>query len=416
MVAYQIPQTVVMKACEVNQDWQRVHAELRQIARKRSALDARELRLIREAIRIALWRHVGMTGIREYLEDVFGYGPKVASERVRVAEALDSMPALEAALDRAELSYSAVREISRIATSRTEEEWLGACREKNQRQVEELLAEREVGDRPGSPRKPDLRAKDRTYRGIMPATVAALELARRELEAEMGERLDDNQLLFLLANRAKNGSAPRKKAAAQVAVIVCPACQVGRQLAGNRTIALRHEELQRVFCDAQWIDITGDRRAIQDVTPALRAKVMLRDRGRCRVPGCRAAANIEVHQIVPRELGGEHTMENLIALCDGHHVAHHAGHVRIEGSGDNVAITNDAAALANLHVENRSDHVEPPVVSGEDRRRDAVLALTTLGFTKGEARRAVEEALCDEPASLEELVRAALRRCARSSA
>src|SRR3569623_1338214 len=157
VVAHQIPQSLVMKACEVSEDWQRVHAELRQIARKRRALDVRELRLIREAIRIAIWRHVGMTGIREYLEDVFGYGPKVASERVRVAEALASLPALEDALDCGQLSYSAVREISRIATSRTEDEWVGACRGKNQRQVEELLAEREVGDRPGSPRKPELR-------------------------------------------------------------------------------------------------------------------------------------------------------------------------------------------------------------------------------------------------------------------
>jgi Holliday junction resolvasome RuvABC DNA-binding subunit len=46
-------------------------------------------------------------------------------------------------------------------------------------------------------------------------------------------------------------------------------------------------------------------------------------------------------------------------------------------------------------------------------RADGVLALTTLGFAKGEARRAVEAALDDEPSSLEELVRAALRRCAR---
>ncbi len=42
--------------------------------------------------------------------------------------------------------------------------------------------------------------------------------------------------------------------------------------------------------------------------------------------------------------------------------------------------------------------------------RDAELALTTLGFARGEARRAVVAALEDEPSSLEELVRAALRR------
>ena len=331
------------------------------------------------------------------------------------------------------------------ATNRTEAEWIKACRGKNQRQVEELLAEREVGDRPGAPRKPELRAKDRVYRGITPATEAAVEVARRELQEELGERLDDNQLLALLAAR-RNGCAPRKKAAAQVAVTVCPTCQVGRQLAGNRQIALRPEELARVFCDTHWIDVAGKQRSVQDVTPALRAKVMLRDHARCRVPGCRAAANIEVHHILPWSMGGAHTMENLIALCDGHHAAHHRGDITIEGPAETAVITNVAAAAANIlhvdirsddrvradidtdedsrgrsgedpdtlrdvHVDNRPDHIVDDSLA--TARRDALLALTGLGFTKAVACRAIAAAFDDEhePSSLEQLVFRALRHC-----
>jgi cobalamin biosynthesis protein CbiG len=453
VVAYQIPRLVTMKACEVrvsevsgseDEDWKRVHARLKRIAKRRAALDREELELIREAIRIAIWRHLGMTGIREYLEHTCGYGPHVASERVRVAEALYAMPALEHALGENELSYSAVRAISRIATNRTEAEWIAACRGKNQRQIEELLAEREVGDRPGAPRKPELRPKDRVYRGITPATEAAIEIARRELQEELGERLDDNQLLALLATRHRGGS-PRKKAAAQVAVTVCPSCQVGRQIAGNRQIALRPEELARVFCDAQWIDVTGKQRSVQDVTPALRGKVMMRDHARCRVPGCRAAANIEVHHIVPWSLGGAHTMENLIALCDGHHTALHCGDITIDGPADCAVITNVAALNADaiVHVDNRSDHaadehddvhvdarsdhaanehddvhvddrsdqIASPVLEVQSARRDAMLALTGLGFTKSVSSRAIAAALDEEPESLEQLVRMALRHC-----
>lgn len=234
----------------------------------------------------------------------------------------------------------------------------------------------------------------------------------------------------MLANRARHGGAPRKKAAAQVAVTVCPSCRVGRQLAGNRQVALRAEELARVFCDAQWIDVNGKERSVQDVTPALRAKVMLRDHGKRRVPGCRAAANIEVHHIVPREQGGAHALENLIALCDGHHVALHRGDITIEGPAQAAVITN-LAAQGFVHVDNRSDqhgddHVDAEVVHVDNRsdqselaesaRADAMLALTTLGFTKGEAHAAVEDALCDAPVSLEALVRAALRRCPKPSA
>ena len=171
---------------------------------------------------------------------------------------------------------------------------------------------------------------------------------------------------------------------------MCPTCQVGRQLVGNRHVALRPEELARAFCDAQWIDVTGQQRAVQD----------------------RSAANIEVHHIVPQELGGPHTLDNLIALCDGHHVAHHRGDITIEGPAESAVIVNIAAQRADVaatadeivHVDNRSD--QPAL------RAAAVLALTTLGHAKGEARRAVDAALDDEPTSLEELVRGALRRCA----
>ena len=86
--------------------------------------------------------------MREYLENVMGHGPRVASERLRVVEALDGLPAIEMALANDELSYSAVRELTRIATRKTEDAWLAACRGKNLRQIEELVAEREPGDAP----------------------------------------------------------------------------------------------------------------------------------------------------------------------------------------------------------------------------------------------------------------------------
>jgi hypothetical protein len=58
-------------------------------AKRRGALDHEELALIREAIEVQLWRELGMVSIREYLERRMGYTPGVASERVRVAEAIE---------------------------------------------------------------------------------------------------------------------------------------------------------------------------------------------------------------------------------------------------------------------------------------------------------------------------------------
>src|SRR5690242_4239322 len=96
--------------------WRDVDRRLRRIARQRAALDGEEARWLREAVRLEVWRAVGQVSMRAYLEEVLGYGPHAARERLRVAEALGELGELAAALDAGEVSYSAVRELTRVAT------------------------------------------------------------------------------------------------------------------------------------------------------------------------------------------------------------------------------------------------------------------------------------------------------------
>jgi hypothetical protein len=95
------------------------------------------------------------------------------------------------------------------------------------------------------------------------------------------------------------------------------------------------------LCDAQHIGaLDGEPvRATQDIAPRVRRFVVRRDRGRCRVPGCRSAANLELHHIVPRSRGGSHEASNLIQLCDGCHTAHHRGLIDIAGTSDDLVVT-----------------------------------------------------------------------------
>ena len=106
-----------------------------------------------------LWRPLGMTSMREYLERRMGYGPQVAAERLRVAEALEALPAIEEALAADELSYSAVRELTRIATRKTDAAWVKACRGKVVCEIQEMVAEREPGDPPDGKPKPLVRRR-----------------------------------------------------------------------------------------------------------------------------------------------------------------------------------------------------------------------------------------------------------------
>src|ERR1700710_2710596 len=128
--------------------WQDIDRALRSIAKRRGALDAEEAVLLCAVVRREIWRQLGKASLLEYLETVLGYGPKAAHERVRVALALDELPMLAEALATGEQSYSAIKELTRIATAKTQAEWLDAARGKNVRQVEELVAGRPRGGKP----------------------------------------------------------------------------------------------------------------------------------------------------------------------------------------------------------------------------------------------------------------------------
>jgi hypothetical protein len=241
------------RACEGGEPWRELDRQLRSIAKARAALDAEELGLIREAVRMMLWRPLGMTSMREYLERRMGYTPQVAAERLRVAEALDSLPAIEAALQSGDLSYSAVRELTRIATRKTEQAWVAACRGKILRQIEELVAEREVGDTPESDPKPDLRPHAITMK-LRPAEQALLREARKRAEAERGERLDDGELIRALCMRYLDGAGDSKSSRPrhQVAMTVCTVCKRGSQNGAGREFSVSTADVQRARNLPSW--------------------------------------------------------------------------------------------------------------------------------------------------------------------
>jgi hypothetical protein len=154
------------------------------------------------------------------------------------------------------------------------------------------------------------------------------------------------------------------------------------------------------------------------VAPKVRRFVMLRDRKRCTVPGCRASRHIDVHHVVPRHLGGRHEAENLTLLCSGHHRALHDGSLTITGRAPNLTVKwkfpiqrDESSPHVGPDASSASPDVKRPSYGQVVMKTEAALALAQMGFTKQEARVVVEEAATRLPgdASLERLVRAALR-------
>jgi hypothetical protein len=134
--------------------WCVVDDALRSIAQRQAALDAEEARWLREAEELEIWRPLGMVSALDYLERVLGYAPRTAHERLRVARALGRLPVMTAALADGELAYSALRELTRVATPANEASWVAKARGKNVRQIQELVADHHPGDGPDDPRIP----------------------------------------------------------------------------------------------------------------------------------------------------------------------------------------------------------------------------------------------------------------------
>lgn len=194
-------------------EWRIVDRAMRQLARDKASYDADEARWLVEAARVRVWRHVGLGSLTEYLERLLGYTPRQVVERMRVALALESLPRMHRALAAGELSWSAVRGLSRVANSETEARWIDTARGKTVRQVEEMVAGHEEGDDPDDEAGPIRQTRQLRYE-VSGETFAALRQARQVLELEVGHSLEDDEFLRLLAERASAdthvGQADRK--------------------------------------------------------------------------------------------------------------------------------------------------------------------------------------------------------------
>src|SRR5690349_24382968 len=103
--------------------WRGAHEALLRLAEKRAGLDFEEGRWLLAALRAGTRLRLGYGSFQEYSERLFGYGPRVTQEKLRVAEALEELPELARDLEAGRVSFSAVRELTRVATVKTEREW-----------------------------------------------------------------------------------------------------------------------------------------------------------------------------------------------------------------------------------------------------------------------------------------------------
>ncbi len=190
--------------------------------------------------------------------------------------------------------------------------------------------------------------------------------------ANAGQDSDDDR-----DHRASHGGyAPYR-----IAVTVCSECKRGWQHGGGAVEEMSPPAVEAAMCDGQWIGDLDSRlveRARQDISPATRRKVLHRDQGRCSVPGCHAHRNLDIHHIVHVINGGTNDLWNLTALCESHHLAHHAGTLVIERVGEEVTFRREGRnrfTRATREVETKE------ALRGRGFDRDQVKAIMTRTVT-----------------------------------
>lgn len=122
--------------------WERIHGELCRLAAEKCAYEVDEARWL-----MAAWTHrvhepLGFGSFYEYVDRLLGYSRRFVAERLRVARALAELPPLCRAVRRGDVSWSAARELSRVATPDTVDAWIEAARGETVRDVERAVAGR----------------------------------------------------------------------------------------------------------------------------------------------------------------------------------------------------------------------------------------------------------------------------------
>jgi 5-methylcytosine-specific restriction endonuclease McrA len=354
------------------QELDRLGDEIAELAAHLDAATARLLDLIREFDARGGW-NTGFPSCAAWLSWRVGLGGVAAREHVRVARALGTLPLLAQALARSELSYTKIRELTRVATPETEERLLAFGRAGTAQHVARLVRGWRQVDRQAEAREaakqhasralhvyPDsdgtVRIKGRLTAEVGALLVQALAAARdtlyqrrRDQEPEPDPPTMEQQeadALALLAETALHHGidpgAPGERYQVVVHVdaeVLADADAPGQSVLedGARVPA---ETSQRLACDASRVVMRHGRdgRVVEvdartrTIPPALRRALHHRDRG-CRFPGCGVRFG-QGHHISHWAHGGPTTLSNLALLCRQHHRAVHDEGYQVERHAD----------------------------------------------------------------------------------
>ncbi len=357
----------------------------------------------------------GFISTAHWLNYYCGIGLTAAREKVRVALALQRLPAVAHSFSNGLVSYSKVRALTRVATQENEGALLDIARNATAAQAERIFRQyRQTLDNGESSNNNSARVNDRNrfsshwdeqgnlvFRGQLSPEQGALLLAAMQREQDDGAQRES--ALASLAQRALSHNGANETPATAQRANSAERYQIHVALDANTQHirggpGITDKIIERLSCDASVITHHSNAddqplsvgRKTRTIPPAIRRALEKRDGG-CRFPGCTHRRFVDAHHVHHWANGGETRLSNLVLLCTKHHTALHELGFRIE------AVTPSKGATQFRFYDPQNNYL-PPVA--DDLSHGQVLALYSDSSAESRHQRTAKSPLApNDPTS-----------------
>jgi len=330
-----------------------------------NAAECEWLMLVAEFDRLEAWKiDPGIGSTTNWLAWKCRLGKGTAREKVRVARALEHLPKIRSAFASGELSYSVVRELTRVASTMRETLLLNICRHATASHVERLVRHVRHIDSQADP-KASLENSIRRRASWCTREDGMIEI-RAVLAPDQGQKV--TRALDSLVDQIKADAVSESEGYVDIAQARADAVErlaevalgasSGEALSGGELTTMHVDidqlvgsaendggkdiprgTLSRLSCDCAVVASLNDAsgkclsigRKTRVVPPALRKALVRRDHG-CTFPGCSNHRYVDAHHIVHWARGGETSVSNLTLLCRRHHRLVHEGGFEVKMS------------------------------------------------------------------------------------
>jgi hypothetical protein len=429
-VPAQEPAPVPYRDADAVEKLEKIEEEIVLLAAHLHAGEHRFLTLVAEFDRLRGWEVAGHRSCAHWLAFRSGFDLGACRERVRAARALLKLPLTSASMSRGELSFSAVRALTRVATPENESDLLDLARGATTAQLERMVRGFKLGSRQDEADREKERFQSRTLsvfpdeegmyvvNGRLTPEVGALLM--RAVEAASDALYREKGPNSLSAETSFQDAAHRRADALGLIAEQAMAAGFGENAPVSGTKAERYQVLlhvdadtltedgsglgqseledgsrvsaetsRRLSCDASVVEIGHARdgsvldvgRKTRTIPASVRRALEVRDRG-CRFPGC-GLRFTDAHHIKHWADGGETKLGNLLLLCGHHHRLLHEEGWKVEWwAKDRQAAFIDPKGQTHIGRPRQAPDLEPDPVAAlieETRERGADPDFYTAG-------------------------------------